>query len=316
MQREENEFLTRTGPGTPMGELFRRYGIPAMSADDLPGRDGAPVRVRLLGEDLVAFRDTSGKIAFIGEHCPHRGASLFLGRNEEYGLRCVYHGWKYDVAGNCVDMPNEPPETSFAEKIYHQAYPCWEQNGVIWAYMGPRPAPPPHPELEWTQVPEGHYVMGKTLRECNWAQAFEGDIDDAHVSFLHGRLRGWGSDGLASKLMHASKAPHLEVLETVGGVMYGVRRPVNEDEYNWRIKHFMFPSFSMITTGTPRDEGTLPSHMWTPIDDYHTMQFGIRWNPTELLTEQQLLDGGVSNVHNYLTNGSGPLEQFRPVANR
>src|SRR5438094_10577256 len=170
MQREENEFLTRTGPGTPMGELFRRYWMPAKLADDLPGRDSAPVRVRLLGEDLVAFRDTGGTIAFLGEHCAHRGASLFLGRNEEYGLRCVYHGWKFDVAGNCVDMPSEPPESNFKHKIRQTAYACRERNGVIWVYMGSQSPAPPLPEMEWNLVGPEQVVLSKRVATNNWVQ--------------------------------------------------------------------------------------------------------------------------------------------------
>src|SRR5213594_2366825 len=222
MQREENEFLTRTGPGTPMGELFRRYWIPAMSADDLPGRDGAPVRVRLLGEDLVAFRDTSGKIAFIGEHCPHRGASLFLGRNEEYGLRCVYHGWKFDVTGTCLDMPSEPPESNFKEKIRARAYPCQERGGVVWAYLGPRESPPPLPDLEANQLPEDNRQVTAIQRACSWLQGMEGDIDTAHIGFLH-----FGSDdaedappGTYRYYALKDRAPRYAVLDTEYGSMY------------------------------------------------------------------------------------------------
>ena len=133
----DNELVTRIGPGTPMGDVMRRYWIPAMLSEELQEPDGIPVRVRLVSEDLIAFRDSDGKIGLLGNHCPHRGASLFFGRNEESGLRCVYHGWKYDVSGACVDMPNEPPESNFKHKIQHTAYPCQEKGGVIWAYSGP-----------------------------------------------------------------------------------------------------------------------------------------------------------------------------------
>src|SRR5713226_7842461 len=182
MLNEDNELLARVGAGTPMGKLLRLYWIPALLSSELPPTDCPPVRVRLLGENLIAFRDTQGRVGMLADHCSHRGASLFFGRNEENGLRCVYHGWKYDVQGRCVDMPNEPAESNFRDKIRHLAYPCREQNGAIWIYLGPRSEPPPFPDLEWTQVPEGHYVLGKMLRECNWAQSFEGDIDDVHVS--------------------------------------------------------------------------------------------------------------------------------------
>src|SRR6266480_4630819 len=141
LSKEDNELVTRVGPGTPMGNLMRQYWLPAMLSSELPSADSDPVRVMLLGEQLIAFRDSNGKVGLLADNCSHRGASLFFGRNEEGGLRCVYHGWKYDVSGRCVDMPNEPPETSFADKIHHCAYPCQERGGVVWTYMGrARPA--------------------------------------------------------------------------------------------------------------------------------------------------------------------------------
>src|SRR6266545_66394 len=142
LSKEENEYLCRTGPGTPMGNLLRRYWLPVMLSSEIPDPDCSPVRVRVLSEDLVAFRDTNGSAGLIDAHCPHRGASLFFGRNEDCGVRCVYHGWKFDVTGQCVDMPNEPAESNFKHKIRATAYPCQEHGGVIWAYMGPRNTSP------------------------------------------------------------------------------------------------------------------------------------------------------------------------------
>src|SRR5438105_1749767 len=153
LSTEDNELLCRVGPGTPMGNLIRRYWIPACLSSELPNPDSDPLRVRLLGENLIAFRDSNGQVGLLGNHCPHRGASLFFGRNEEAGLRCVYHGWKFDVTGQCVDMPNEPAESNFKHKIQALAYPCQERGGVIWTYMGPRSAPPPLPDLEPNMLP-------------------------------------------------------------------------------------------------------------------------------------------------------------------
>ena len=138
LSKEDNEFACRVGPGTPMGELFRRFWLPAMLPDELPHADCPPVRLRLLGEDLVAFRDSNNKIGVVEAHCPHRGASLYFGRNEECGIRCVYHGWKFDVDGNCVDMPSEPAESNFKDKIHITAYPMAVHGGLIWVYMGPQ----------------------------------------------------------------------------------------------------------------------------------------------------------------------------------
>src|SRR5947209_7055671 len=167
LSRDDNELLCRIGPGTPMGNLMRQYWIPAALSSELPEPDGAPVRIRLLGENLIAFRVSSGAVGLVQNQCPHRGTSLFYGRNEDDGLRCVYHGWKYDVTGRCVDMPNEPPETQFKDRIRHLAYPCEERGGVIWTYMGQARPAPPLPDLPWFLVPERQRFFTKRLQENN-----------------------------------------------------------------------------------------------------------------------------------------------------
>src|SRR5438874_4646485 len=171
----ENALLTQTNAGTPMGELFRRFWLPAMLPSELPRADSDPVRLRLLGEDLIAFRDTNGAIGVIQNNCPHRGASLFFGRNEEAGIRCVYHGWKFDVDGNCIDMPNEPAESDFRTKVKAVAYPTLERGGIVWAYLGPRQQPPPLPDLEGNMLP-GAQAWAYSQR-ANWFQILEGHID-------------------------------------------------------------------------------------------------------------------------------------------
>src|SRR5579859_7190656 len=170
LSREENETLCRVGPGTLMGTLMREYWVPAVMSSELPSPDSDPVRVMLLGEQLIAFRDSNGKIGLIQNNCPHRGASLFFGRNEEAGLRCVYHGWKFSVDGTCIDMPNEPAESDFKHKVRAIAYPTKERNGIVWAYMGPRADPPPLPDLEPNMLPESDVQVIAVQRECNWLQ--------------------------------------------------------------------------------------------------------------------------------------------------
>ena len=185
LSREENELLTRTGPGTAMGEAMRRYWIPALLAAEIAEPDGPPVRVRLLGEDLVAFRDSDGRIGLLDEFCPHRRASLFFGRNEERGLRCVYHGWKFAVDGSCVDQLNEPEETQFKHKVGMTAYPTCELGGLVWAYMGPAEKIPALPKFAWTQAAETHRHVSKVIQECNWLQGLEGGLDTSHAPILH-----------------------------------------------------------------------------------------------------------------------------------
>src|SRR5438105_15592994 len=148
LSKIDNETVCRVGPGTPMGQLMREYRVPALLASELPTPDSDPVRVVLLGEKLIAFRDTNGQPGLIQNHCPHRGASLFFGRNEEAGIRCVYHGWKFDVEGNCVHAPNLPGPLATHNRIKAKAYSVWEQAGLIWVYMGPRETPPELPGLQ------------------------------------------------------------------------------------------------------------------------------------------------------------------------
>jgi phthalate 4,5-dioxygenase oxygenase subunit len=183
--REQNDFLTLTGPGTPMGNLMRRYWIPALLASEIPEPDCPPVRVKLLGERLIAFRDTLGRVGVMDEFCAHRGVSLWFGRNEENGLRCPYHGWKYDVTGQCIEVPSEPAESGFCGKIKLTSYACAEIGDVIWIYMGPPAQKPPLPNFEWATVSGSHRFVSKRTQECNWLQALEGGIDSVHVSFLH-----------------------------------------------------------------------------------------------------------------------------------
>src|SRR4026207_1211966 len=185
LSRAENELLTRIGPGTPMGKGVRRFGQPFALSTELPIPDSDPLRVRILGEDLVAFRDSTGEIGLVANNCPHRGASLFFGRNEEAGLRCVYHGWKFAVDGTCASMPNAPAESDFRTKVKAVAYPTRERGGIIWAYLGPRSEPPPLPDLEGNMAENSHEGVRAFQLENNYLQIIEGDIDTSHVGFLH-----------------------------------------------------------------------------------------------------------------------------------
>jgi phthalate 4,5-dioxygenase len=259
-----------------MGELMRQYWLPALYSWELEP-DGPPQRVRLLGEDLIAWRDSDGSAAFTSANCPHRGASLFYGRNEAAGLRCVYHGWKFDVTGRCVDMPNEPPESNFKDKVRAASYKAADRGGIIWAYMGQRELPPGLPDFEWCALPEEqvHHAF-KGIYQCNWMQGLEGDIDTSHLYFLHGRLNE--DDPSAYGVFHPDKSPRLEILESEPGLLYGARREEGDGNVYWRTTQFLMPIFSLFPA---TEDGFVPSHMYTPIDDELTMHWGIRWHPTK-----------------------------------
>ena len=184
MNRKDSEDLVRVGPGTVTGELMRQYWIPAAMSSELK-EDGDPMRLALLGEKLIAFRDSSGRVGIMDHKCPHRCASLFLGRNEENGIRCIYHGWKFDADGNCLDTPNLAGNPDFKNRIKAKAYKVAERNGLVWVYMGKRAEAPPLPQIEATLLPESEVTIAFVQRECNWLQALEGDIDTSHFGFLH-----------------------------------------------------------------------------------------------------------------------------------
>ena len=276
LSTQNNEMITRVGPGTPMGEAMRRYWIPALMDFEVPEPDCDPVRVRLLGEDLVAFRDSKGRVGLLPDACPHRRVSLYFGRNEEEGLRCVYHGWKFDVNGICVDQPNEPDASNFKHKVKTRAYKTWEGGNVVWAYLGPADQVPPPPAFEWATVPDSHRGVTKLVQTCNWVQAVEGGIDTSHSSFLH-------NNDLSDKtlLRSRSTAPHLEVEQTNYGYTYSSIRPLSKEEGNYvRTYHYVLP-FHQLRAGQvgrsgepvqPRSSG----HCWVPIDDETTMVFN--WN--------------------------------------
>ena len=264
LKREENEMITRVGPGMPMGNTLRRYWMPALLASELPHPDSDPLRVRLLGEDLIAFRDTNGAVGLVQNNCPHRGASLFFGRNEEAGLRCVYHGWKFDIEGNCVDIPNEPAESDFKHKVKATAYPTSEKAGVVWTYMGPPEKQPPLPDMEWMRAPAGHMWVSKTHEACNYLQAMEGGLDTSHSSFLH---RDLSAEGLANPRAR-STAPRLEVLNTDYGYMYASIRHLPQDQQNFvRIYHYVMPFYQLRAGGPAKTLGNTDGHIWVPIDD-------------------------------------------------
>jgi phthalate 4,5-dioxygenase oxygenase subunit len=309
LSQEENELLTKVGPGTPMGELMRQYWIPGGLSSELPEPDCSPVRIMLLCEELVAFRDTDGKVGLLDNNCPHRRASLFFGRNEECGLRCVYHGWKFDVNGDCVDMPSEPAESNFKDKVKIKAYPVQERGGILWTYMGPRETPPALPELEPNMI-EDYQIRPVFMRECNWMQALEGDIDTVHGPFLHtGALRPEDvPEGSWTRYQLSTRAAKLMVTDTDFGTMYGTYRPAEEDTDYWRIANFLFPFYTMIPQGVMGR--AIHVQIWVPIDDTHTLHFKIEGGQfdTQPPGERNSLDVDL------IPNGTGWHDRFRMVA--
>jgi phthalate 4,5-dioxygenase len=311
MTREQNELVTRTGPSTPMGELFRRYWIPILLAGELPGNDGPPVRVKLLSERLLAWRDTQGRYALTDEFCAHRGVSLWFGRNEESGLRCPYHGWKYDHTGQCIEVPSEPEESGFCKRIKLQSYPLIERGGILWAYMGPPDLRPPQPAFEWADVPAAHRYHSKRLEECNYLQAMEGGIDSSHVSFLHsGELH---TDPLHRNTQGAryqqDRRPKFEVIESPGGLYIGARRNAEAGHYYWRITQWIMPWFTMVP---PYGDNALNAHAFVPIDDENCFVWTFTYHPSRPLSDAELdtMRGG-GGIHTRLIPGT-----FRPVINK
>lgn len=312
LTQQMNELLTRTGPGTAMGDLFRQYWIPALLASELEEHDGPPVRVKLLGERLVAFRDSEGRYGLIDEFCAHRGVSLWFGRNEECGLRCPYHGFKYDVTGQCVEVPSEPEGSTFYQRVKLKAYPLVKVGDILWTHMGDPENPPPLPEYEFARVPADQTFTSKRWQESNWLQALEGGIDSSHVSWLHsGGLRSdplfKGSRGNTYNL--TDLRPAFEVVESDGGLYIGARRNAEDDQYYWRITPWIMPAVTVIP---PRADHPVHGHFWVPIDEENTWVYSFDYHPVRPLTEaevQAMRDG--HGVHCKYEPGT-----FRPLQNK
>jgi len=273
----ESQLLVQVGPGTAMGDFMRQYWIPAARSSELSA-DGDPLRLLLLGEKLIAFRDSSGRVGVLDHRCPHRCASLFFGRNEQDGLRCVYHGWKYDIDGNCVDMPNMSPKEDFKEKVKAKAYKTKERNGLVWVFMGNQENLPPLTQLEPTLLEEGEARIFFTMRECNWLQALEGDIDTSHFSFLHGGSLKIDQvpDDNPGKYQLVDRAPGYHVSKMDWGTMYGAYRPTEDpDQLYWRVAHFLFPFWTMPPDGD--FDNHIVARAWVPMDDTHTMFVHLSW---------------------------------------
>ena len=320
LSAEDNELLTRTGPGTPMGDFFRRFWKPVLLSQELPEPDGPPARVKIMGEDLVAFRDTEGRVGLLDPRCPHRGADLYFGRNEACGLRCVYHGWKFDAAGRCVETPTLPPESTFRDRVRVASYPTREWGDFVWAYLGPPAHEPALPELEFALVPPSHRFVSKKLQQCNWAQSCEGGIDTAHFSFLHMPVST--SDTERDEIMSRSSAdrdrtrwmrddpmPEFEVVPFEVGLAIGASRRADGDRLYWRVSHFLQPNHGLAPNAFPGEN--YHGQTWVPITDELCWVYCYTWNPERPLTEAegQRLRAGQS-VH------AAVDERWVPLRNR
>jgi phthalate 4,5-dioxygenase oxygenase subunit len=285
LTRQESELLVRVGPGTPMGEMLREYWVPAVRADALEA-DGAPVRVRLMGEDFVAFRANDGRVGLFDEGCPHRCTSLALARNEDNALTCIFHGWKIDVSGKVVDVPSEPPErrAEFAAKVRVRHYPVREAGGVVWTYLGKREQPPPFFDIEPNRLPASHVMARRGVMHCNWLQGLEALLDSAHVGIMHSSwLRTAARQRGAAGALKANTGPVFEFIPQPYGFREGALRPLADGTCYARIREVVLPFFSFI----PGDR-TAPCSVVCaiPIDDEWTAQWYINYDPRQPLTRE------------------------------
>lgn len=290
LNREDNELLTQTGPGTAMGEMLRRFWVPFGESSQLPEPDCDPIEVHLMGEHLVAFRDSKGRLGLVEDFCPHRGAPLFYGRNEEEGLRCIYHGWKFNVDGRCIDMPSEPARSNFKDKVQVRSYPVEEMAGTLWTYMGPKDRMPKLPHLEWASLKPKQFQITRYNQECNWVQALEGDIDSSHVGFLHRGSLGQESAATPEDIENLTfdTSPRWIVEKTEYGMMLAAERATkNKDEHYWRINQWLEPWVTMIPPSLLQNRAH--GHMWVPIDDVRTEVWCVIWAHDEDMTQAERL---------------------------
>lgn len=300
LTRENNELLTRTGPDTRMGGLLRQFWLPAFLVEELPEPDCPPIRVSLLSERLVAFRNSEGQIGLMDEACPHRGASLVYGRSEESGLRCIYHGWKLDIGGNVVETPCERGDPSSMDRIKQQSYPVREAGGIVWAYLGPKEKMPPFPAFEWMKLPASHVHVQKVLIECNYLQSIEGGIDSAHISFLHRTEINYGHIATATK----DTAPEFEVQEMPYGFRYAALRNRDADNRYVRITPFIMPFYTIVPFAEHQPQA---QHAWVPADDHHNWAYTFTFKRSEPLKREEWT---------HAADLTGGYRKFRNVGNQ
>jgi len=283
---EENELLCRVEGQAPMGQLMRRHWTPVCLIEEVSEPDGTPVKARVFGEDLVVFRDTKGRVGVMDEYCPHRRVSLVFGRNEDCGLRCLYHGWKMDVEGNVLEMVSEPAASGMAQKVKHLAYPVKEWGGFVWAYMGPKETQPEFVPPAWAPTADARVTIAKALIPCNWAQILEGAIDSAHSSSLHSSdmvpARVDGAEATDTNWLRPStdKAPRMQVERGGYGFRYAaIRRPIKNAAANDYIRSTVFvaPATALI----PPNNLYNVANINVPMDDTNTAFYFIAWGHPE-----------------------------------
>ena len=313
----DNQLLTRTGPETAMGRYFRSFWLPLALSCELPEPDGAPIRVKVMDEDLIAFRSSDGRVGLVSPLCPHRGANLFFGRNEDGAIRCVYHGWKFDLAGNCIEMPNLPAEAGYHGKMRITAYPTREYADMVWAYMGPVASAPAMPQLEVGLVPASHRLVSKKLQQCNWAQSIEGALDTAHFSFLHMPAPkvaetmhpDANADQKRLKWMRDDPLPRFSFVDHAAGFAAGAARDADGDDLYWRISQYLVPNHSLAPNALPGEN--YQGQTWVPISDTECWIYTYAWNPARPLGEAERAKLGA---------GHGVLGQvgsdYLPLSNR
>ena len=309
------ETLVRTDAGTPVGKLLRRYWVPCLLSSEIEKPASPQVRVQIMGERLLAFRDSEGRVGLISEFCSHRGASLYFGRNEEGGIRCSYHGLKFDVSGKCIDVPQAP---QVCERMSITGYPCVERAGIVWAYMGPPEKQPEPPGVEWANLPDSHVFVSKRLQECNYLQAMEGGIDTSHVSFVH-RFEVDGDPfhqgTKANEYIKKDGNVTFEIERHDGGLTLFGRRKGEPDSYYWRVTQWIFPWYNLIP---PFGDHALGGHVWVPIDDHNCWAWSINFRPDRPLspTERSHLAEGKGIHCEYEQGTDVPGGSFRPKANK
>ena len=307
----DNAFLNTSEPNTPMGNYLRCHWHPVALSEEVAKPDCAPIRLKVMGEDLLLFRDSKGKTGLIEPFCAHRGADLFFGRNEECGIRCIYHGWKYDIHGNCIDMPNVPKDAAYHGKIKIKAYPTQEFADMVWAYMGPPDIQPFEvPQLEAGLVPPSHRYVTKRLVECNWTHSMEGALDTAHFSFLHMPAPAFRKDDSSNIAADESRirwlrndpAPRFKIIDHEVGFLIGGARNADPGDHYWRLTQYMLPTHSITPSAMPNE--TYYGYSWVPIDDYSCWMYVYAWHPDQAISDEER--------KKYIKGGYGQFAELGP----